>query len=98
MVFGYAERAKDPVQRFGEDDNLANSIARRIDWPKRGRISRNRYQREVTLTLKMTAMNVGPLSPDKNLLVAFAPGHVEVPTTSAVIVHPVHGVIVWDTG
>ena len=46
----------------------------------------------------MTAMNVGPLSPDKNLLVAFAPGHVDVPTTSAVIVHPVHGVIVWDTG
>jgi N-acyl homoserine lactone hydrolase len=48
--------------------------------------------------LKMSAMNVGPLSCDKNLLVAFAPGHVEVPTTSAVFEHPQHGVVLWDTG
>ncbi|MBB3917597.1 N-acyl homoserine lactonase family protein [Rhizobium fabae] len=48
--------------------------------------------------LKMTALNVGPLDCDKNLLAAFAPGRVEVPTTAAVIVHPAHGIIVWDTG
>lgn len=48
--------------------------------------------------LKMSAMNVGPLSCSKNLLVAFAEGHVEVPTTSAVIIHPKHGVVLWDTG
>jgi N-acyl homoserine lactone hydrolase len=48
--------------------------------------------------LRMSAMNVGPLSCDKNLLVAFAPGHVDVPTTAAVIDHPTHGVVLWDTG
>ena len=48
--------------------------------------------------LRFSAMNVGPLSPDKNLLVAFAPGHVEAPTTAAVIEHPKHGIILWDTG
>ena len=48
--------------------------------------------------LRMSAMNVGPLSCDKNLLVAFAPGHVEIPTTSAVFEHPKHGVVLWDTG
>jgi len=48
--------------------------------------------------LRMTAMNVGPLSPDKNLLVAFATGHVDVPTTSAVIEHPQQGIVLWDTG
>lgn len=48
--------------------------------------------------LKISAMNVGPLTCDKNLLVAFAQGKVDLPTTAAVIVHPRHGVIVWDTG
>ena len=48
--------------------------------------------------LELSAMNVGPLSVDANLLVAFAPGHLEVPTTAAVIVHPIHGIILWDTG
>lgn len=48
--------------------------------------------------LKISAMNVGPLSCDKNLPVALAPGHVDVPTTSAVIIHPTHGVLLWDTG
>src|ERR1700739_1754663 len=49
-------------------------------------------------SLRMSAMNVGPLSVDANLLVAFAPGHLEIPTTAAVIVHPNHGVVLWDTG
>jgi N-acyl homoserine lactone hydrolase len=49
-------------------------------------------------SLKMSAMNVGPLSCAKNLLVAMAPGNVDVPTTSVVIEHPKHGVVVWDTG
>jgi N-acyl homoserine lactone hydrolase len=48
--------------------------------------------------LRMSAMNVGPLSVDANHLVAFAPGHLRVPTTAAVILHPTHGVVVWDTG
>ena len=48
--------------------------------------------------LKMSAMNVGPLHCDKALLVAFAPGHVEAPTTAAVFEHPDHGVVLWDTG
>jgi N-acyl homoserine lactone hydrolase len=47
--------------------------------------------------LRMSAMNVGPLSVDTNLLVAFAPGHLEIPTTAVVIVHPTHGVGLWDT-
>ena len=47
--------------------------------------------------LRMSAMNVGP-SVDTNLLVALAPGHLEIPTTAAVIVHPTHGVGLWDTG
>jgi N-acyl homoserine lactone hydrolase len=49
-------------------------------------------------SLKMSAMNVGPLSCAKNLLVAFAPGNVDIPTTSVVIEHPKYGLIVWDTG
>ena len=32
--------------------------------------------------LRMSAMNVGPITCDKNLLVAFAPGRVDIPTTS----------------
>jgi N-acyl homoserine lactone hydrolase len=43
--------------------------------------------------LKMSAMNVGPISCAKNLLVAFAEGKVDVPTTSVVIEHPKHGVV-----
>lgn len=48
--------------------------------------------------LRMSAMNVGPLSCATNLLVAFAPGNVDVPTTSVVLEHPVHGVVLRDTG
>lgn len=48
--------------------------------------------------MRMSAMNVGPLSCDKNLLVAFASGRVEIPTTAAVIEHPKHGIVLWDTG
>jgi N-acyl homoserine lactone hydrolase len=48
--------------------------------------------------MRMSAMNVGPLSCDKNMLVAFASGRVEIPTTAAVIEHPKHGIVVWDTG
>lgn len=48
--------------------------------------------------LRMSAMNVGPLSCAKNLLVAFAQGTVDVPTTSVVIEHPKHGIVLWDTG
>src|ERR1700738_2951596 len=48
--------------------------------------------------LRMAAMNVGPLTCDKNLLVAFAPGRVDIPTTSVIIEHPKHGFVLWDTG
>lgn len=48
--------------------------------------------------LRMSAMNVGPLSCSKSLLVAFAQGNVDVPTTSVVIEHPKHGIVLWDTG
>jgi hypothetical protein len=48
--------------------------------------------------LQMSTMNVGPLSVDANIVVAFSPGHLEIPTTAAVIVHPTHGVVLWDTG
>ena len=58
----------------------------------------NKTQGENMAGLRMSAMNVGPLSCAKNLLVAFAPGNVDVPTTSVVIEHPTHGVILWDTG
>jgi N-acyl homoserine lactone hydrolase len=47
---------------------------------------------------QLSAMNVGPLNPDANQLAAFAPGRLEVPTTAAVIVHPSHGVVLWDRG
>ena len=43
-------------------------------------------------------MNVGPFRVNANLLVALAPGQLEIPTTAAVIVHPTHGVVLWDTG
>ena len=46
----------------------------------------------------MTAVNVGPLSAATKLLVAFAEGNVDVPTTAAIIEHPRHGLILWDTG
>jgi N-acyl homoserine lactone hydrolase len=49
-------------------------------------------------SLQMCAMNVGPLSVDANVLVAFAPDHLEIPTTAALIVHPIHGIVLWDTG
>ncbi len=48
--------------------------------------------------LRVTAVNAGPLNPDKNKLVAFAPGTVSVPTTVGIIEHPKHGLILWDTG
>jgi hypothetical protein len=48
--------------------------------------------------LRMSAMNVSPLSCSKSSLVAFAPGHVDVPRTSVMIEHPKHGIVLWDTG
>jgi N-acyl homoserine lactone hydrolase len=48
--------------------------------------------------LRVTAIDAGPLNPDKNKLVAFAPGTVAVPTTVGIIEHPKHGLILWDTG
>lgn len=48
--------------------------------------------------LKMTAFNVGPLDCAKALLVALAEGKVQGPTTAALIEHPRHGLVVWDTG
>src|SRR5277367_1504816 len=48
--------------------------------------------------LRTTAVNVGPLSPATKLLVAFAEGRVDAPTTAAIIEHPRHGLILWDTG
>jgi N-acyl homoserine lactone hydrolase len=49
--------------------------------------------------LRLTVVDAGPLRPDKNKLVAFAPGGpVSVPTTVGIIEHPKHGLILWDTG
>lgn len=48
--------------------------------------------------MRMSAMNVGPLRCDKNLLVAFASGQVDIPTTAAVVEHHKHGIVLWDTG
>jgi N-acyl homoserine lactone hydrolase len=48
--------------------------------------------------LRTTAVNVGPLSPATKLLVAFAEGQTDAPTTAAIIEHPRHGLILWDTG
>jgi N-acyl homoserine lactone hydrolase len=48
--------------------------------------------------LRMTAVNAGPLNCNKAMLVAFAPGTVEIPTTVGIIEHPQHGLILWDTG
>lgn len=49
-------------------------------------------------TLRMKVVDAGPLSLEKNKLVAFAPGNIDVPTTVAIFEHPKHGVILWDTG
>lgn len=48
--------------------------------------------------LRMTVVNAGPLNCNKSLLVAFATGIVEIPTTVGIIEHPEHGLILWDTG
>jgi hypothetical protein len=48
--------------------------------------------------IRTTAMNVGPLTCAKNLIVALAPGTIDMPTTAAVIEHPKFGVVLWDTG
>lgn len=48
--------------------------------------------------LRVTAFNVGPLNCATKLLVAFADGMVDAPTTAALIEHPKHGLILWDTG
>jgi N-acyl homoserine lactone hydrolase len=49
--------------------------------------------------LRLTAVDAGPLRPDKNKLVAFAAAEaVVVPTTVGIIEHPRHGLILWDTG
>ena len=34
---------------------------------------------------------------DTNLLVAFERGQLKIPTTAAVLLHPTHGVVLWDT-
>jgi len=47
---------------------------------------------------KMCAMNVGPVTCAKNLIVALAPGTIDMPTTAAVIEHPKFGVVVRDAG
>lgn len=48
--------------------------------------------------LRLTVVDCGPLNPEANKLVAFAPGKVEVVTTVGIIEHPKHGLILWDTG
>jgi N-acyl homoserine lactone hydrolase len=48
--------------------------------------------------LRLTAVDAGPLRPDKNKLVAFAPGTVSIPTTVGIIEHPQGGLVLWDTG
>lgn len=48
--------------------------------------------------LKMTVLDVGPMTFAKNLIVSLAPGDVTIPTTAAVFEHAERGIIVWDTG
>jgi N-acyl homoserine lactone hydrolase len=48
--------------------------------------------------LRITAIDVGPLKLEKFKLVALGQGIISVPTTAAIIEHPRHGVIIWDTG
>ena len=48
--------------------------------------------------LRLTAVDAGPLRPDKNKLVAFAAGTVAIPTTVGIIEHPKGGLVLWDTG
>jgi hypothetical protein len=45
--------------------------------------------------LRMSVMNVGPLSVDAT---SWSHSRQEIPTTAAVILHPTHGVVLWDTG
>ena len=45
--------------------------------------------------LRLTVVDAGPLSPDKNKLAAFASGTVSLPTTVGIIEHPKHGLIMW---
>jgi hypothetical protein len=49
-------------------------------------------------SLKVSAMNVGPLSCAENLIVGLAPGYIDMPTISVVIEHPDHGDVLRDTG
>jgi glyoxylase-like metal-dependent hydrolase (beta-lactamase superfamily II) len=48
--------------------------------------------------LNLRVVNAGPASVAKAMMVTFAQGNVDVPTTVAIIEHPKHGVILWDTG
>jgi N-acyl homoserine lactone hydrolase len=49
--------------------------------------------------LRLNVVDAGPLHPDKNKLVAFAPSApVAVPTTVGIIEHPRHGLVLWDAG
>jgi N-acyl homoserine lactone hydrolase len=48
--------------------------------------------------MRLTVVDCGPLNPEANKLVAFAPGKVAVVTTVGIIEHPKHGLVLWDTG
>ena len=41
--------------------------------------------------IRLTVVDCGPLNPEANMLVAFAPGKVAVVTTVGIIEHPKHG-------
>lgn len=46
----------------------------------------------------LTAVNCGPLTLEKNKLVAFGDGMLTIPTTVGIIWHQKYGLILWDTG
>ncbi|MBT0781888.1 N-acyl homoserine lactonase family protein [Paracoccus sp. pheM1] len=48
--------------------------------------------------IRMTALDVAPLSLEKAKIATFQPGHVDLVTTVAVIEHERHGILLWDTG
>src|ERR1700732_815546 len=49
--------------------------------------------------LNLRVVNAGPATGvAKAVMVTFAQGSVDLPTTVGIIEHPRHGVILWDTG
>lgn len=49
-------------------------------------------------SVRVTAVDVGPLTLGKGILLSMAQGTITVPTTAWIIEHPQHGPILFDTG